>query len=545
MNPQRRVPRRPLIVVASGYTAWRVRSQLAEAVQVVSLVDDEFRYRLAGGAWDPSRLSNPEGDPVEGRLDLDLNLEGLRNAAAKSSGVWICTDPDRRGEWLAQQLEMRLADGVPVRRMRPKMLQGDVLEQALESAGDLVVGLAEAYRAERVIREATARRLSADLRAHTRLGLLVGINRVLALELLARREWDLIKGGNPEPDPTYLTDGPLTTARLLSRAARELGMAPRATMTAARWLYDLGVISFPWTDPVTIPEIHVSEQPPEALPFPPQMGQVWPSETDHLDLYAMLTGAPPPSWHGLRSRHTRGTPDAEPRYTAASLIGDLDGRGLVRSQDLAAAVESLGSGGLITGSSHVRGSLPGASALSPSMVGLAVARYIHLRCGARLDSAAFASTLASLDALAHGDGDPPAQVIGDFFHGAPAEDGPGFLELLADDVPADPVDWSTFVFHGERLSSRRPRGMIVGPCVVAGRYGPSARSGEQVAHLDGQIPPADLTKSSAMAALGLSVDPGRHDHSTGDVAVAAAEHPGLTEPGHPAPGGLPRDESEG
>lgn len=87
--------------------------------------------------------------------------------------------------------------------------------------------------------------------------------------------------------------------------------------------------------------------------------------------------------------------------------------------------------------------------------------------------------------------------------GPPPEVAAVFHDLLADAGPPDAEGWSTFSFHGERLAAGRPRGVVSGPCVVAGRFGATYRIGEHVVNTDAQRAPASLTRAAAEADFGI------------------------------------------
>jgi len=117
----------------------------------------------------------------------------LKEAAQKSSSVYLATDPDREGEAISWHLvQAAKLEGMPLKRVEFHELTKDAVVEAFKHPRDIDMDLVNAQQARRVLDRLVGYQLSPLLCQKIRRGLSAGRVQSVALKMVVNREREIL-----------------------------------------------------------------------------------------------------------------------------------------------------------------------------------------------------------------------------------------------------------------------------------------------------------------------------------------------------------------
>lgn len=306
---------KPLIIVESPAKAKTIHRFLGNRYQVKASLGHVRDLPKSQFGVDIEHGFKPRYITIRGKGPL---IKELKEAAKKSSNIYLATDPDREGEAIAWHLAEIL--GLPVesaRRIEFHEITKDAVSQAIKHARPIDMSRVNAQQARRILDRVVGYQLSPLLWRKVRPGLSAGRVQSTALRLLVERE-DAILAFRPEeyftvsihatageevleagyvgplgekgrvsPDEAMtIADAvldaqaevrsvrerernsyppqPFTTSTLQQEASRRLGFTVRRTMSLAQQLYEgletpaegtVGLVTYIRTDSTRVADV--------------------------------------------------------------------------------------------------------------------------------------------------------------------------------------------------------------------------------------------------------------------------------------------------
>ncbi|MBU6147224.1 MAG: type I DNA topoisomerase [Actinomycetales bacterium] len=192
------------------------------------------------------------------------------------------------------------------------------------------------------------------------------------------------------------------------------------------------------------------------------------------------------------------------RYTEATLVRELESRGVGRPSTYAAILGTIVERGYIVR----RG-----QALIPTWLAFAVVRLLVDHFGELVDYGFTARMEEVLDQISNGEAERVASLR-DFYYGAQSQRFPGLHPMITQQVEIDPRDIATFPLPQRPAPDADGDAVPADIVVRVGRYGPYVAQGERTAGVPADLAPDELTYEVASALLSapsaertLGVDP--------------------------------------
>lgn len=288
----------------------------AKAKTIEKYLGDDFTVKSSYGHIRDLEKGNDLGVDVDRQykpnyvipIDKNKTVKELKDAAGKSSEVWLATDEDREGEAISWHLcEVLGLDAATAKRIVFHEITKPAIQKAVQNPRSVNMNIVNAQQARRVLDRLVGWELSGLLWKKVKGQLSAGRVQSVAVKLIVERERDInqfkitpffkitavffaknqagklvsFKAESPErfdnPEGAeaflknclaaqYIVDGvrvtparrrpapPFTTSTLQQEASRKLGFSVSRTMSVAQKLYEEGFITYMRTDSVNLSE---------------------------------------------------------------------------------------------------------------------------------------------------------------------------------------------------------------------------------------------------------------------------------------------------
>lgn len=294
-----------LVIVESPSKSKTIKKYLGNDYEVIASMGHIIDLPASKLGVDPDNNFEATYIKMRGKAKI---IKEIKQAAKKSSFVYLATDPDREGEAIAWHIknELNIADDEKC-RITFNEITKKAVESAIENARTLDMNLVNAQQARRILDRIVGYKLSPILWKKVRKGLSAGRVQSVALRIILDREneiknfvkeeyWNvgvnLVKG-NSKPfvaklygdkngkieiknekqarDILDIIDGnkyivesikegekknnppaPFTTSTMQQDASRKLGYTIKKVMMLAQVLYEAGYITYMRTDSVRL-----------------------------------------------------------------------------------------------------------------------------------------------------------------------------------------------------------------------------------------------------------------------------------------------------